>query len=48
MHAFADAKMKKGQGEWRAMVQIGCRCALGMQDVLLKRVRGFEARETPA
>jgi hypothetical protein len=34
LHAFADAKMEKGQGEWRIMVQIGCcRCPLlGKQD----------------
>jgi hypothetical protein len=50
MHAFADAKMEKGQTEWRIMVQIGCRCPLGKQDALLERVRGFKskARETPA
>ena len=48
MHAFADAKMEKGQTEWRIMVQIGCRCPLGKQDAFLERVRGFEAREAPA
>jgi hypothetical protein len=49
LHAFADAKMEKGQGEWRVMVQIGCRCPLGKQDApLLERVRGFEAREASA
>jgi hypothetical protein len=48
LHAFADAKMEKGQTEWRVMVQIGCRCPLGKQDAFLERVRGFEARETPA
>jgi hypothetical protein len=48
MHAFADANMEKGQTEWRTMVQIGCRCPLGKQDAFLERVRGFEARATPA
>jgi hypothetical protein len=43
-HAFEDAKMEKGQTEWRIMVQIGCRCPLGKQDAFLERVRGFEAR----
>jgi hypothetical protein len=40
--------MEKGQTEWRVMVQIGCRCPLGKQDAFIERVRGFEARETPA
>ena len=48
LHAFADAKMQKGQGEWRIMVQIGCRCPLGKQDAFLELVRGFGAREAPA
>jgi hypothetical protein len=48
LHAFADAKMEKGQGEWRIMVQIGCRCPLDKQDAFLELVRGFEAREAPA
>jgi hypothetical protein len=48
MHAFADAKMEKGQPEWRIMVQIGCRCPQGKQDAFLERVRGFRAREAPA
>jgi hypothetical protein len=48
MHAFADAKMVKGQGEWRVVVQIGCRCPLGKHGALLERVRGFGARGAPA
>jgi hypothetical protein len=48
LRAFADAKMEKGQTEWRIMAQIGCRCPLGKQDAFLERVRGFEAREAPA
>ena len=48
MHAFEDAKMEKGQTEWRIMVQIGCRCPLGKQDAFLELVRGFGAREAPA
>jgi hypothetical protein len=47
-HAFEDAEMEKGQGEWQLMVQIGCRCPLDKQDALLKLVRGFGAREVPA
>jgi hypothetical protein len=31
--------MEKGQGEWRIMVQIGCRCPLPKQDAFLERVR---------
>jgi hypothetical protein len=48
VHAFADAKMEKGAGEWRIMVQIGCRCPLDKQDAFLDLVRGFGAREVPA
>jgi hypothetical protein len=48
LHAFADAKMEKGQAEWRIMVQIGCRCPLDKQDAFLELVRGFGAREVPA
>jgi hypothetical protein len=49
LHAFADAKMQKGQGEWRIMVQIGCRCPLLKQDAFLELVRGFgRARAAPA
>jgi hypothetical protein len=40
--------MEEGQGEWRVMVQIGCRCRLDKQDLILELVRGFEAREVPA
>ena len=47
-HAFEDAKMEKGQTEWRIMVQIGCRCPLPKQDALLELVRRFGAREAPA
>jgi hypothetical protein len=38
----------QGQGEWRIMVQIGCRCPPEKQDFFLERVRGFGAREVPA
>jgi hypothetical protein len=48
LHGFADAKMEKGQDEWRLMVQIECRCPLDKQDALLELVRGFGAREVPA
>jgi hypothetical protein len=48
LHAFADAKMEKGQAEWRIMVQIGCRCPLDKQDAFLELVRRFGAREGPA
>jgi hypothetical protein len=40
--------LKKGQSEWRIMVQIGCRCPLPKQDAFLELVRGFRAREAPA
>jgi hypothetical protein len=48
MHAFENGSMEKGQGEWRVLVQIGCRCPLGKQDAFLELVRGFGAREAPA
>jgi hypothetical protein len=48
LHAFEGAKMEKGQGEWRILVQIGCRCPLGKQDAFLELVRGLGAREAPA
>jgi hypothetical protein len=48
LHAFEDAEMEKGQGEWRLMVQIGCKCPPNKQDAFLKHVRGFGAREVPA
>jgi hypothetical protein len=44
LHAIADAKMEKGQGEWRIMMQIGCRCPLDKQDAFLELVREFEGR----
>jgi hypothetical protein len=47
LHAFADAKMEKGQGEWRIVMQIGCRCPLSKQDALLELVRGFGATVVP-
>jgi hypothetical protein len=49
LRAFEDTEMEKaGQGEWRLMVQIGCKCPLPKQDAFLKLVRGFGAREVPA
>jgi hypothetical protein len=48
LHDFEDAKMEQGQGEWRIMVQIGCRCPPHQQDLFLELVRGFGAREVPA
>jgi hypothetical protein len=48
LHAFEDAEMEKGQGEWRLMVQVGCRCPLDKQDAFLELVRGFEALDLPA
>jgi hypothetical protein len=50
LHAFEDAKITKGQGEWWLMVQIGCRCCPPQhkQDLFLELVRGFGAREAPA
>jgi hypothetical protein len=39
--------MVKGQGEWRLMVQIGCRCLPDKQELFLELVRGFKAREVP-
>jgi hypothetical protein len=37
LHAFEDADMAKGQGEWRIMVQIGCRaCPPHQQDLFLE------------
>jgi hypothetical protein len=47
LHAFEDAEMKQGQGEWRLMVQIGCRCPPDKQDLFLELVRGFKAPEVP-
>jgi hypothetical protein len=47
LHAFEDADMVKGQGEWRLMVQIDCRCPPDKQDLFLELVRGFKAREVP-
>jgi hypothetical protein len=44
MHAFEDAKMEKGQTEWRVMVQIGCRCPQGKQDAFLVPRAGARAR----
>jgi hypothetical protein len=43
LHAFEDADMVKGQGEWRLMMQIGCKCPPPKQDLFLQHVRGFEA-----
>jgi hypothetical protein len=48
LHGFEDAEMEKGQGEWRIMVQIGCRCPMHLQDIFLRHVRGFKAQEVPA
>jgi hypothetical protein len=47
LHAFEDAEMKQGQGEWRLMVQIGCRCPPDKQELVLELVRGFKALEVP-
>jgi hypothetical protein len=46
LFAFEDAEMKQGQGEWRLMVQIGCRCPPHKQDLFLQHVHG--AREVAA
>ena len=40
--------MEKGQGEWRIMLQVGCRCPMHLQDIFLEHVRGFKAQEMPA
>jgi hypothetical protein len=48
LHSFEDAEMEKGQGEWRIMLQIGCRCPMDLQDIFLEHVRGFKAQEMPA
>jgi hypothetical protein len=50
LHAFEDAEMEQGQGEWRLMVQIDCKCPpLPKQGApFLKLVRGFGARERGA
>jgi len=48
LHSFEDAEMEKGQGEWRIMLQIGCRCPMHLQDIFLQHVRGFKAQEVPA
>jgi hypothetical protein len=32
LHSFEDADMVQGQGEYRIMVQVGCRCPLDKQD----------------
>jgi hypothetical protein len=48
LHGFEDAEMEQGQGEWRIMVQIGCRCPMHLQDIFLEHVRGFKAQEVPA
>ena len=48
MHGFEDAEMEQGRGEWRIMVQIGCRCPMDLQDIFLEHVRGFKAQEMPA
>jgi hypothetical protein len=48
LRAFEDADMVKGQGEWRIMVQIGCRaCPPHQQDLFLELVREFKAHEVP-
>jgi hypothetical protein len=47
LHGFEDADMVQGQGEWRIMVQIGCRCPMHQQDLFLDHVRGFKADEVP-
>jgi hypothetical protein len=47
LHAFEDADMVKGQGEWRLMMQIGCKCPPHKQDLFLQHVRGFGARVVP-
>jgi hypothetical protein len=48
LHALENADIAKGQGEWRIMVQIGCRSPPDKQDALLELAREFEAREVPA
>jgi hypothetical protein len=45
LHGFEDTEMEKGQGEWRLMAQIGCKCPPNKQDAFLQHVRGLEARE---
>jgi hypothetical protein len=44
LHGFEDAEMMQGQGEWRIMVQIGCRCPMHLQDIFLQHVRGFKVQ----
>jgi hypothetical protein len=50
LHSFEDADMVQGQGEYRIMVQVGCRCPMHLQDLFLDHVRrrGFGARAVPA
>jgi hypothetical protein len=48
LHVLEDAEIEKGQGEWRLMVQICCRCPLDKQDAFLELVRGFEAGDVSA
>jgi hypothetical protein len=48
------AEVEKGQGEWRLVVPIGCRCPLGLvpwassQGMFLEPLRGLVAGGVPA
>ena len=39
MHGFEDADMVKGQGEWRVMARVGCRCPQWGREALLAALR---------
>jgi hypothetical protein len=41
LHGFEGADMVQGKGEYRIMVQLGCRCPPHQQDLFLEHVRGF-------